>query len=124
MSNIVLLSKYGFKLDSLKSDWVKCDKSLLKSERFAQLRKGMDIDVVEKNKQDFVLNFRINSLPCVSDDCKIDSRARDILKGQCLNIAFQNCSMNVLDFEDQRQKGIRLAHKLFDELLQSKYAEW
>ena len=46
MSKIVALSKYGFKLDSLKNDWEKVDKSLLHRDIFNSLEKGLEIQII------------------------------------------------------------------------------
>jgi hypothetical protein len=59
MSKIVALSKYGFKVDSLRNDWEKVDKSLLHRDTFNLLEKGLEIQVTERNKKGFILDFKV-----------------------------------------------------------------
>ena len=57
MANIVALSAWGFKLDSLKNEWTKVDKSLLNREIFLSLKKGDEIEITRTNDKGFVLEF-------------------------------------------------------------------
>lgn len=59
MSQIVAMSKYGFKLDSLKNQWEGVDKCLLKREIFLNLKKGDLIEVLERNKSNFIIEFKV-----------------------------------------------------------------
>lgn len=136
---VVALSKYGFKVDSLKNDWEKVDKCLLNREIFKNLEKGSEIEVVERNKKGFIIDFKL--IPIEPFDTRklldamvnganeikanIDSRSRDILKGQCLNIACNAVFMNRdIGFDMNRDKAIKLAQKLFIELEQANYYGW
>lgn len=123
MSRIVKLSKYGFVLDSLKNDWENVDKSFLSSETFSALRKGMDISVTERNKSGFITNVSIVS---PVKDCDVDVRQRDILKGQCLNIAFNSLRSDGYNLDTSQiiDKGVRLAHQLLVALEDADYYKW
>ena len=121
MSRVVALSKYGFKLDSLRNDWEKVDKSLLKRDIFISLKKDDIIEVRERNSKGFIMdmvkvdpitNLMNNTLNALSkpvqefkeqQDIKATDKERQILKGQCLNLAFKNTTeFNILTIK----KGI------------------
>jgi hypothetical protein len=126
MNKIVALSKYGFKLDSLKNNWEKVDKSLLNRELFQSLEKGMSIDVKGRNREGFITEFVVNKP--LSLDLEFNMNAshkhRDILKGQCLNIVFNSLIGQDLGFDKNRETGIRIAQKLFAELEAANYYNW
>ena len=143
MPKIVAKSRYGFKLDSLKNDWEKVDKSLLHRELFNSLEKGFQIDIKERNKKGFILDFKVinhdnpeaskNNVPNtvskqLNSDCsltpsdiKATDRDRNILKGQCLNIAFKDIDVTDSNFRD---RGIKIAQKLFVELEEANFYGW
>ena len=144
MSKIVAISKYGFKVDSLRNDWEKVDKTLLKRDVFNMLEKGLEIEIKERNTKGFILDFKIldskarkleeeqtssplinmdnkSSFSSPSPDIKACDKERQILKGQCLNIAFKD--IDVTD-SNGRSVGIRNAQKLFVELEEANFYRW
>ena len=127
MNKIVSLSKYGFKLDSLRNDWEKVDKSLLNRDIFKGLEKGMNVEIIGRNKEGFVTDLKIiKSLTTdLGEDVKVlDKHKRDILKGQCLNIVFNSLIGQDLGFDKNRETGIRIAQRLFTELEAADYYNW
>lgn len=56
---IVDLSKYGFKLDSLRSDWLKVDRSLLNRSLFLGLVKGQELKDLVYNDKGFITSFSV-----------------------------------------------------------------
>lgn len=136
MSRVVALSKYGFKLDSLKNDWEKVDKTLLKREVFISLKKDDLIEVKERNSKGFIVdmvkvdpisNILNNTLNALSNSARNEEKIlasdkqREILKGQCLNIAFKDIDITDSKF---REQGIRYAQKLFVELEEANFYNW
>ena len=140
MSRIQALSKFGFKLDELKNEWEKVDKSLLKRDLFTSLKKGDEIEIVARNKAGFILDFRVIKPNTLDINSALNSavtsvtnqmfqmdkermRERAILKGQCLNLIFNNNECD-LEIKEVRQDRIRLAHKLFIEIEEYDYYNW
>ena len=106
MSKIVALSKYGFKLDSLRSEWDKVDKSLLHRELFNSLEKGSMIDVINRNGKGFITEFillnhkdkgegvnrsqitSLNVTQNINSECKTSLPFDSIRYAQSVNLAF------------------------------------
>ena len=133
MSKIVALSKYGFKVDSLKNDWEKVDKCLLNRAIFQNLEKGSEIEVVERNKKGFIIDFKVIELNPITNminslaapiQAQIDSKARENLKEQCLNIAFRDVDAEILSFKDEMDRRIILAQKLLIKLEENNFYGW
>ena len=59
---IVALSKFGFKLDSLKNDWLKCDRSLLNRSIFTSLQKGLELKDLSYNDKGFITSFSVGGM--------------------------------------------------------------
>ena len=57
MHQIVDLSKYSIKLDSLNNKWIKVDKCLLKEKRFKSLKIG-DYIQIERKKNGIICDIR------------------------------------------------------------------
>ena len=135
VNRVVALSKYGFKLDSLKNDWEKVDKSMLKRDAFNSLEKGDLIEVKERNDKGFILDFvKVNPIDHlisnVTDSIASSfnngeihgtDKQREILKGQCLNICFKEINVNYPQF---RKMAIDNAKILFREIEDSDYYRW
>lgn len=132
MNTIVALSKYGFKLDSLKNDWDKVDKSLLNRELFKSLQKGVQVKINERNKQGFILDFSViphgdigvkenTNSPLLSLSIQQQTNSKDcspspfnsIRYAQCVNIAFANFQDINLAYADSEGKLI-FVNKSFD----------
>lgn len=131
MAIVQAVSKNGFKIDSLKNDWTIVDKSLIDSEAFKSLRKGFEINIIGRNDKGLVTDFKIvNTLGInkLKEEFRLPPNPvdRNILKGQCLNIIFSNMSACEADLghDGNREKGIRLAHRLFLELENANYYGW
>jgi len=103
MSKIVALSLYGFKLDSLKNDWDKVDKSLLHRDIFNSLVKGVEIEVKERNSKGFITSFKVLGLDkdkvSISNQPLVNSSPiqeqivkNGMIYGQCVNLAFNHVS--------------------------------
>lgn len=141
-AKIVKLSKFGFMTNQSK-DWVSCDKKFISSSAFKSLKVGDLIDNASFNDAGFLTSISVvvskesPSVMCsVSGDTltprtttEASSKVeRDILKGQCLNIAFntffaQEGGLNP-EFKESRAKAIILAQKLFNELESANYYGW
>jgi hypothetical protein len=133
MVKVVALSKYGFKVDSLRNNWEKVDKSLLKKEVFNMLEKGIEIEIKERNTKGFILDFKIlnhkarkleeehtdsplinidnqNSLSSSSSEVK-----NGLMYGQCVNLAFNHVSSTELGLNID--EAFDLADKIYKEYL-------
>jgi hypothetical protein len=137
MATINALSKFGFLfLDS--KEWVKCDKLLINSLAFKSLKKGDNLINLKFNDKGFCTGFLNSPLlktemgRSISDrqnnhsntPAHFDNRRREILKGQCLNIAFNNVQSWSLGFDDETDARIRKAQDLFRKLEDANYYEW
>jgi hypothetical protein len=130
MAQIVALSKYGFKVDSLKNEWEKVDKSLLKRDCFLQLQKGDSINIVARNKEGFIMEFNKEPTNIFNELAKpfmkaTDERNHDKLKGKCLNIACNAVfSGQNIGFDNARANAIKYAQRLLVELEEADYYKW
>lgn len=134
-------SEKGFMLEGSDS-WLTCDKSFVNSELFKSLNKGDKISAITFNKDRYVTSFvlfsvhavqkfkeedklpkthKSNDINSLKTSSASDFKSREILKGQCLNLAFKN-----VDTSDShaREFGIRIAQKLLDELEAADYYNW
>ena len=125
---VVALSKYGFKVDSLKNDWEKVDKSLLSRDVFKNLKRGDELEIVSRNSGGFITEIKVSPMAVIIPESKVsnvDPVQRNILKGQCLNIVMnQLFNDKNVECDDVRELGIRLAHRLFVELESADYYGW
>jgi len=148
MRKIILMSEYGFKLEDNPEKWISCDNKLLSSSMFKSLKVNDFVNEFRFNDKGFLISFNkitlaqhsehglegesINSpllnkdrskLSCdsPSHDIKASDKDRQILKGQCLNIAFKD--VDVTD-SNGRSNGIRNAQKLFVELEEANFYRW
>lgn len=55
---IKAISKYGF-MSETSDVWVKCDRNILNSKLFKELKKGDEITDIMYNPKDFVVSFRV-----------------------------------------------------------------
>lgn len=125
---IVKLGKTGFKLDSLMNPWIKCHSSLLRLEKFRRLRVGDIITELEyvSIPTELLKSFSVvgssgemgDLMPPKVLPVSLTSNQRRSLKRDCLLIAFSPESMDStnLEIKDVRDRKIRLAQKLFDEI--------
>lgn len=103
------------------------------------LAKGTNSEILQDLKRDMVIDVQINDDGKITDifdssevakdpkpsEPSIDSRARDILKGQCLNIAFEFVGRTGNLFSPQsRKEAIDLGVVLFAELQNAGYLRW
>lgn len=128
MNRIVVLSKFGFKLDSVNSDWIRVDKSLLSSDAFKSLKKGDEITDLTFNDKDFLIGFKIvgsdkasgarDSLQSVSAPKPVKNPQ---MYGQCVNLAFHSLGDLNLNFQDSNKDymqivlGFDIADRIYDE---------
>lgn len=114
--NVVAVSEYGF-LTKESDTWFKCDRSILKSELFLTLKRGMMIEGITYNEDRFVTSFIVlntkDSKKEVANSSLISNRSHaensetlppsfdSIRYAQCVNIAFANYRDVNLKFQDR-----------------------
>jgi hypothetical protein len=137
MNKIIKISPNGFQLDSKK--WFTVDKfkslSLLE-----QIKVNDVVHDIKCNKKGYVVSFSVvgdvasgsdsitplHIVDCISSTPKLDLKDLKILRGQCLNIAFDNLSSNgrVLNFKDNKgiyiniEEGLDIADVLFERIVE------
>lgn len=109
------VSKFGVKVDNQWINWSKYYKPL-------ECKKGDFLDVSFDSKGYIVQAELVSPDSKVLVDEKI-TKARDILKGQCLNIVFQRLEGNIKSPE-WRKEAYDLAVVLFAELQNAGYLRW
>lgn len=134
-------SENGFKVEK-NNKWFQVDKfKLIKDNKFINLKVNDEIENIKKNNKEFVIDFdpvcplgvasgkevsislNKSSLNLPPSSSFNSDRAREILKGQCLNIAFSDMN-KLIEFKDERDSRIRIAQKLLNELEQADYYNW
>jgi len=146
MAKILKKSVNGFMVEGTKK-WFQVDKfKLINSDKFKNLKVSDDIDNIKFNNKDFVIDFivlnhedqegkgEIKHISFPSNHNVKNSeqfpftpesfhRSRDILKGQCLNIAFDGMG-KLIEFKDERDRRIQIAQKLLNELESADFFNW
>jgi len=122
------ISSNGFKT----TKWFTIDK-FKNPELLNKVKVGDDVSDIVLNTKNYVTSFQIGSgenvlekplksTPKLSPDPI--NISRNILKGQCLNIAFQNSTINELEFDSEVERRIKKAQDLLIKLEDSDYFNW
>lgn len=112
--NIVAVSEFGF-LTKESDTWFKCDRSILKSELFLTLKRGMMVEGITYNEDRFVTSFIVlntkDSKKEVANSSLISNRSHaensetlppsfdSIRYAQCVNLSFDNARSKGVRFE-------------------------
>lgn len=141
MNTIKSKSETGFRIES---GWLQCDKfKLINSDLFKELKIGDKIDNIKKNDKNYVIEFTVithtndsegskKQIPLKTNkpnsessltpsDLSPTDRQREILKGQCLNIAFKEADITEDKF---RKQAIINAKILFKDIEEQNYYNW
>ena len=142
---IVQLSKYGFKLDSIKNEWQKIDKSLIRREHFLNLKKWAKISQIEKNSGGFIIGYKIEEQSNPIDEVTVnfqtaldtlDKTSHNVVKNTTreqlkqtillgsLNILSNDINNYDLSLPENQRKAIQTAHSILKELDKLRYDEW
>lgn len=127
------LSSTGFKTST---GWFTCDKfKVLDKPIFKGLKIGDEVSNIKTNQGGFVIAFDIfvakkpesevvSSAPQLDSPIQASKMDKQILKGQALNIAFRDSTLEILSFKDQLDKRIELAQKIYVKLEEANYYGW
>jgi len=133
MNTVAQKCMFSIRLDSLKNEPQKIDKTLLKSPLWNILEKGMTIEVTERNKRGFIKDFKLirhgelgdkggdgithtSNNPFISPYISPPSSSN--LKETCLLIAFSHFAKNpaLWGFKSEIVMAIDNAHRLYNEV--------